>query len=403
VISNLLSVSEEGAGADDFLPILIYVLILAAPPQLESNLAFIMRYRLASRLTGEAAYFYTNMVSATTFIETIEPNSLSIDPAEFIAHMQAAGVPGSEDNSNDNKEANASASNSNAAGTDLLSGSDVVVGGEEEKKRTMTMTTPPAAAAAAAAAPEANVAMTGQEESLLNPSHIAAAAPEDRRLSNPSSTSGGNPSSSSTSLLPLSAVEEKGSGMLLEAEGLGELHMRYKFLYASLSDLKLKDVKVLLDDYKEIALKYESLSRGYKLLCGEDVSAAQTPTPQLVKAFHRVDPVHDSMQVFGNASTMSTNSSENLIRLAESPNTNTNSAPMMNQNIMAPNAPGGLPEPPKGNDPSGTSEPVALINPAFGAGAGAADQAGGDVFNSLPTPPTHTDSTANSPLPDLLG
>merc|ERR1711937_811239 len=53
VISNLLSTTEEGAGADDFLPILIYVLIMAAPPQLESNLAFIMRYRLASRLNGE--------------------------------------------------------------------------------------------------------------------------------------------------------------------------------------------------------------------------------------------------------------------------------------------------------------------------------------------------------------
>ena len=52
---------------------------------------------LASRLNGEAAYFYTNMVSATTFIETISPTSLSIDPQEFISHMKAAGVPGSED------------------------------------------------------------------------------------------------------------------------------------------------------------------------------------------------------------------------------------------------------------------------------------------------------------------
>ena len=47
-------------------------------------------------------------------------------------------------------------------------------------------------------------------------------------------------------LPPLETVEEKGSTMLLEAESLGDLHVRYKFLYSSLSDLKLKDLGPLL-------------------------------------------------------------------------------------------------------------------------------------------------------------
>ena len=48
------------------------------------------------------------------------------------------------------------------------------------------------------------------------------------------------------SLPPLETVEAQGSTLLLEAESLGDLHVRYKFLYASLSDLKLKDLGPLL-------------------------------------------------------------------------------------------------------------------------------------------------------------
>lgn len=50
------------AGADDFLPVLIYVLIHAAPPQLASNLLYIERFRMHSRMVSESAYFFTQLV-----------------------------------------------------------------------------------------------------------------------------------------------------------------------------------------------------------------------------------------------------------------------------------------------------------------------------------------------------
>lgn len=49
-------------GADDFLPVLIYVLIHANPPQLASNLMYIERFRMHSRMMSESAYFFTQLV-----------------------------------------------------------------------------------------------------------------------------------------------------------------------------------------------------------------------------------------------------------------------------------------------------------------------------------------------------
>ncbi|KAF3962872.1 hypothetical protein CMV_012670 [Castanea mollissima] len=95
VINNLLlnaSMSENHAlaGLDDFLPVLIYVTIKANPPQLHSNLKFIQLYRRQAKLVSEAAYYFTNLVSAKTFIVDLNGKSLSMDEIKFEESMQAA-------------------------------------------------------------------------------------------------------------------------------------------------------------------------------------------------------------------------------------------------------------------------------------------------------------------------
>ncbi|EKX41035.1 hypothetical protein GUITHDRAFT_40600, partial [Guillardia theta CCMP2712] len=70
VASQLLATtsSESATGADELLPLLIYIIILSNPPSLHSNLQFIYHYRHPSRLLGEQGYCLTNIMSAETFL-----------------------------------------------------------------------------------------------------------------------------------------------------------------------------------------------------------------------------------------------------------------------------------------------------------------------------------------------
>ena len=71
------------AGADDFLPVLIYVVIHANPPQLASNLEYIQRFRMISRMASESAYFFTQLVSALPSILACLRCHLCLSPQSF--------------------------------------------------------------------------------------------------------------------------------------------------------------------------------------------------------------------------------------------------------------------------------------------------------------------------------
>ena len=62
----------------------------ANPPQLHSNLLYIQRYRCQSRLVSEAQYFFTNILSAESFIWNIDAESLSMDERDFQKKMDLA-------------------------------------------------------------------------------------------------------------------------------------------------------------------------------------------------------------------------------------------------------------------------------------------------------------------------
>jgi hypothetical protein len=95
-INSSLSVTSAGShGADEFFPVLIFVLLQACPPQLHANLQYISRFRHPSKLVSEAAYYLTHMQSAASFVLSLTAEQLSIEQADFqqlLAKARAAAA-----------------------------------------------------------------------------------------------------------------------------------------------------------------------------------------------------------------------------------------------------------------------------------------------------------------------
>lgn len=87
---------SAAAGADELLPMLIFAVIRANPPQLWSNLRFIGEYMRRSMATMEPGYVYTNVLSSIAFIKRVrrDRSFLSISEDEFQRRLKAAKVCG---------------------------------------------------------------------------------------------------------------------------------------------------------------------------------------------------------------------------------------------------------------------------------------------------------------------
>lgn len=76
------------AGADEFMPVLIFSLLHSNIPSLFSNIQFISRFRNPSKLQSEAGYYLTNVMSAITFIDKLDGSCLKIEKDKYEEFMQ---------------------------------------------------------------------------------------------------------------------------------------------------------------------------------------------------------------------------------------------------------------------------------------------------------------------------
>eukprot|EP01114_Cavostelium_apophysatum_P013861 TRINITY_DN3451_c0_g1_i2.p1 TRINITY_DN3451_c0_g1~~TRINITY_DN3451_c0_g1_i2.p1 ORF type:complete len:581 (+),score=137.83 TRINITY_DN3451_c0_g1_i2:144-1886(+) len=90
VIYSILNKATDGTpGADEFLPLAIYVVLKSNPKFLHSNIQYIYHFRHPSKLATESGYYFTQVESAVSFIRTLDNTKLSaIDADEFNKHME---------------------------------------------------------------------------------------------------------------------------------------------------------------------------------------------------------------------------------------------------------------------------------------------------------------------------
>ncbi|CAA7036521.1 unnamed protein product [Microthlaspi erraticum] len=224
VINNLLlnasiASNENTPGADEFLPVLIYVTIKANPPQLHSNLLYIQRYRRESKLVGEAAYFFTNILSAESFISNIDAKSLSMDEAEFEKNMESARA--------------------------RISGLGSQTGH--------------------GTAPPPRDESTAHKAQVLNPKKDNNTLFQSKSSD---SLSGTNETVTPKSETPVKKVESvsdlehKGVATLMKDTEASKIFQEYPYIFASSGDLRIGDVEGLLNSYKQLVFKYVCLSKG---------------------------------------------------------------------------------------------------------------------------------------------
>lgn len=82
----MIHLANDGkiSGADEFLPLLILVVLHCNPRDLHTNVEYISYFRSPTKMGTEAGYYFTNLVSSVAFIRELDHTKLSgITKEEF--------------------------------------------------------------------------------------------------------------------------------------------------------------------------------------------------------------------------------------------------------------------------------------------------------------------------------
>jgi len=93
---------DRTPGVEEFIPVFIYVILKANPPCLHSNLEYLSHFRHPSKMSAEGGYYFVSLLTAVSFLETVDSSRLSIEPADFDALMQSNTKPKFNDDISNN-------------------------------------------------------------------------------------------------------------------------------------------------------------------------------------------------------------------------------------------------------------------------------------------------------------
>jgi len=82
-VLELASAKEGGGGADETLPIMIYVLLLACPKRIHSNIHFITLLRDSEKMQAREGYCFTQVESAVLTILSLDHHFFKLEKAEY--------------------------------------------------------------------------------------------------------------------------------------------------------------------------------------------------------------------------------------------------------------------------------------------------------------------------------
>lgn len=78
-VLQINSIKDEPAGADDLLPIIIYILLKAQPQKIYSNINFLSLFTAGSKKYTQQGYCLQSLKSAMMFLEKIDHTQIKID------------------------------------------------------------------------------------------------------------------------------------------------------------------------------------------------------------------------------------------------------------------------------------------------------------------------------------